>query len=121
MELNVGWCEHLSDASLTALAAKCPRLKELDLCGCVRVSRAELMRQTAISMRMLGWRVVCVLPVNNYDLIIWAGERPGKVNDSMAMADAVVNVLIHIIMILVHMVSVCSQVLRLAASQSTWN
>ncbi len=36
-ELNLGWCEAVTEAGVTALAASCPKLEVLDLCGCIQV------------------------------------------------------------------------------------
>lgn len=36
--LNLGWCENVSDVGVMSLAAGCPDLRTLDLCGCVRIT-----------------------------------------------------------------------------------
>ncbi|XP_038984242.1 F-box protein SKP2A-like isoform X5 [Phoenix dactylifera] len=36
--LNLGWCEDISDNGVTSLAAGCPDLRALDLCGCVLIT-----------------------------------------------------------------------------------
>ena len=35
--VNLGWCERVTEAGVAALAAGCPKLQALDLCGCIRV------------------------------------------------------------------------------------
>ncbi|XP_026664927.2 F-box protein SKP2A-like isoform X2 [Phoenix dactylifera] len=39
--LNLGWCEDISDNGVTSLAAGCPDLRALDLCGCVLITVME--------------------------------------------------------------------------------
>lgn len=36
--LNLGWCENVGDDGVTSLAAGCPDLITLDLCGCVLIT-----------------------------------------------------------------------------------
>ena len=35
--MNLGWCERVTAAGVAALAAGCPGLRALDLCGCIWV------------------------------------------------------------------------------------
>ena len=36
-DVNVGWCEALTDEGIGALAENCPDLLSVDLCGCLQV------------------------------------------------------------------------------------
>ena len=36
--LNLGWCENVGDVGVISLAAGCPDLRTVDLCGCVRIT-----------------------------------------------------------------------------------
>lgn len=40
--LNLGWCENVGDDGVTSLAAGCPDLRTLDLCGCVRITGKKI-------------------------------------------------------------------------------
>ena len=40
-ELNLGWCEEITETGLQAVAECCPDLEMLDLCGCNKVSSKE--------------------------------------------------------------------------------
>jgi hypothetical protein len=37
VELNLGWCEGITEVGLEALAEHCQDLRVLDLCGCIKV------------------------------------------------------------------------------------
>ena len=39
--MNLGWCERVTAAGVAALAAGCPGLRALDLCGCIWVSGSQ--------------------------------------------------------------------------------
>ena len=39
--MNLGWCERVTAAGVAALAAGCPGLRALDLCGCIWVSISQ--------------------------------------------------------------------------------
>jgi len=53
--VNLGWCERVTEAGVAALAAGCPGLQALDLCGCIQ-ARARPCREP---MRMAR----CALPM----------------------------------------------------------
>lgn len=42
-ELNLGWCECVTEIGLQAVAECCPDLEMLDLCGCTKVSSWEII------------------------------------------------------------------------------
>ena len=50
--MNLGWCERVTAAGVAALAAGCPGLRALDLCGCIWVS----VSQCAQGLQMTGIR-----------------------------------------------------------------
>ena len=47
--LNVGWCELITDAGVTALAVGCPDLRVVDFCGCLRITGSVRIFKTILS------------------------------------------------------------------------
>ncbi|KAG6501383.1 hypothetical protein ZIOFF_041262 [Zingiber officinale] len=54
--LNLGWCEHVSDAGVISLAASCPDIRGLNLCGCVQITDDSViaLANGCLHLRSLG-------------------------------------------------------------------
>ncbi|XP_074583467.1 F-box protein SKP2A-like [Curcuma longa] len=54
--LNLGWCEHVSDAGVTSLVAGCPDIRALNLCGCVQITDDSViaLANGCLHLRSLG-------------------------------------------------------------------
>lgn len=53
--MNLGWCEHVTAAGVAALAAGCPGLRALDLCGCIWVGVPCAGRKPGSSQKVSAW------------------------------------------------------------------
>ena len=59
-QLNLGWCECVTEVGLQAVAHCCPDLEMLDLCGCNQVSTAQQCGHLCIHDLLLAAATRCV-------------------------------------------------------------
>lgn len=64
LELNLGWCEGITEVGLQALAQHCHSLRVLDLCGCIKVGRLSMHMQAAHLVPIKALDIVCTLSIS---------------------------------------------------------
>lgn len=52
----MGWCEHITAASLSILASNCSGLESLDLCGCSKVTQWSFNSCSWCSLQAHGFQ-----------------------------------------------------------------